>query len=153
MALDIDIILSSMDFSKILIFFSISICSVHSSKLFNKLKTQHANSAFLKNTAEIELIYFGSDESLLWRFEKMAKWYDYKMHYLGNNTPATQEKLKNHLYTLSGETVVLVLNSDCAWINKDPKQLLRTLSKRKDGSGIISNYHQMKHGLNLVSTS
>ena len=140
-----------MDFCKILTFFIVSICFVHSSKLFNKLKTQHANSAFLKNTAEIELIYFGSDESLLWRFEKMAKWYDYKMHYLGNNTPATQEKLKNHLYTLSGETVVLLLNSDCAWINKDPKQLLRTLSKRKDGSGIISNYHQMKHGLNLVS--
>ena len=141
-----------MDFNKILIFFIVSICFVHSSKLFNKLKTQHANSAFLKNTAEIELIYFGSDESLLWRFEKMAKWYDYKMHYLGNNTPAMEEKLKNHLYTLSGETVVLLLNSDCAWINKDPKQLLRTLSKRKDGSGIISNYHQMKHGLNLVST-
>ena len=141
-----------MDFCKILILFIVSIYFVHSSKLFNKLKTQHANSAFLKNTAEIELIYFGNDESLLWRFEKMAKWYDYKMHYLGNNTPAMEEKLKSHLYTLSGETVVLLLNSDCAWINKDPKQLLRTLSKRKDGSGIISNYHQMKHGLNLVST-
>ena len=96
----IDIILSSMDFSKFLIFCIVSICFVHSSKLFNKLKTQHANSAFLKKTAEIELIYFGSDESLLWRFEKMAKWYDYKMNYLGNNTPAMEDKLKNHLNTL-----------------------------------------------------
>ena len=86
-----------MDFSKILIFFIVSICFVHSSKLLNKLKTQHANSALLKKTAEIELIYFGTDESVRWRFEKMAKWYDYKMHYLGNNTPAMEEKLKNHL--------------------------------------------------------
>ena len=80
----------------------------------------------------------------------MAKWYNYKMHYLGNDVSILESQLRSHLNTLPGETVIMLLNSDSAWINKGPKLLLKFLAKRQDGSGIISNLNQMGHGMNLV---
>ena len=117
--------INTMNLNKSVVYFINIVSIVTSSKLLGKLKTTQANSALLKDAVKTELIYYGSDLSLTWRFEKMARWYGYKVHYLGNNIQEMEVKLKNHLETLAGDTVILLLNSDSAWINKGPKQLLK----------------------------
>ena len=99
-----------MNYWKSVIYFLSTLCFVNSSKLMKSLKNQQENSAFLKKTAEVQLVYYGSNQSLLWRFEKIANWYKYKMHYLENNTSEVESKLRNYLNSLSGETVIMLLN-------------------------------------------
>ena len=145
-----------MYFCKILIFYLNTFFIVSSVKLSSKLRSQlqnqEANSAFLKKNADVEIVYFGKDPSLQWRFEKMAKWYNYKTFHLGFDANSVEVKLTNYLQTIPSETVVLLLNSDSAWINKGPKQLLKYLSKQNDYSGIISNnpHKQETYGANMV---